>query len=612
MKRKHYLLALFNGVDDRFVMEAISSREPARPAIGKNRVILIAAAIALAALLVGCGIVYVLNMQNLKLGNQQITQERWDSENTEMVEETVNQQVLTLSGIKGTPNYQAALEWYEFMQSYDPDRSIQVSVNRKDLHLSEEYDFYAPYSQEMVDKIDEIAETYKLKLLGPWVVQNGYKTVLENLGIQSLLTEGSNASADDLRISATKNGYFHAHFMIHPAAQSNTWPYMPMVSYFYTPKDCFNPAIIELNDTGDWEEEHYTAASGYDLLILRSPSNWTSWIFCDRKDAVVYLRMETIWEVYSDDEVTRQPMTNAELHQILDMIDFSLTPQNYQETDSHKPGLTGGESQTQNGYTLEVRSVFTDGSNVRIIFGLTVPESVKLCKEDSIYGAAFGNFGSSSVMTPVVENDYQWMARGETMNAVEDPNGQDNTIQIFYETYAYPCAGDEMLCYKPGSSWKIRVQDISLDRAEYPGGTYAGTVPLGMAEGTWEFDITIPEDIDTRVIEFIAEPVTFLTRDGAELTPSRSVTITSFRLSSLRALITWKDDLFGPLFDQQRETCVVLKDGSRIPLNGGDYWIGKNYDPLPLDEVDYVELFNGIKLYPQYQIGSYESSINPT
>lgn len=599
MKRKHYLLDLFNGVDDCFVMEAIGSRESARPAAGRNRMILIAAAIALAALLVGCGIVYVLNMQNLKLGNQQITQERWDNENTEMVEETVNLQVLTLSGIKGTSYYQAALDWYEFMHSYDPDGSIQMATNCDELHIWGDYDFYSPYSQVMVDKIDEIAKTYNLTLLGPWVVQNGNESVLSNLGIKSLLTKNANAISENISISATENGHFHADFTIHPTDQNNAWPYMPIVSYFYTPRDCFNPAIIELNDTGDWEEEKYTTAAGNHLLILRSPSDWRSWIFCDRIDAMVYLRMETIWEVYSDDGVIQQPMTNAELHEILDLIDFSLTPHNYQETDSHKPGPAVGESQAQNGYTLEVRSIFTDGSNVRIIFGLTVPESVKLYKEDCIYGASFGNFGSNSVLTPVVEDDYQWMARGETMNVVEDPNGQDNTIQIIYETYAYPWVGDETFCYKPGSSWKIRVQNIGLERLEYPSGTYAGTVPLGTAEGNWEFDITIPEDTDTRVIEFIDAPVTFEARSGGWWAPLRNVTITSFQLSSLKADIMWKDDLYGALEDQQQETCVVLKDGSRIPLDGGDYWIGKNFAPIPLDEVDYVELFNGIKLYPQ-------------
>lgn len=562
-----------------------------------RRPLLIAAVIALIALLVGCGIVYVLTMQDLKLGDQTVTQERWDSDHVAMVTQTVNQQVLTLSGIKGTSNYQAALDWYEFMQSFDPDGSLQMTANRQELDSFDDYGFYAPYAQEMMEKIDEIVKTHDLKLLGSWVIQNGRKDALKSLGIESLLTSEAPAAMDRLSLSATKNGYFTATFQIRPTDGNNDWPYLPMVSYFYTPKDYFNPAIIELNDTGDWEEVNYTTASGYDLLILRSPSDWRSWIFCRRDDAVVYLRMETVWELYSDEGIACQSMTDKELTQILDMIDFSVVPQKCQSVHAETHSSNKGTKQTQNGYALEVKSAVTDGQNARIILTLTVPEGVELCKAESTYSAEFGNFGNFSILTSKVEDDYQRPAMGETLAAFEDHDGRDDTITILYETYSWDADG--RICFEPGTEWTVRVQDLYLERIEYPDGVYSGVIPLGTVEGVWEFDITFDEDSDTRAVEFIDEPVTFADHPNRQ----REVTITSFKLRGLGPEVTWKDDVSGKLADHRiepaRVTCVVLKDGSRIPLDGGDYMVSYDCSPIALDEVDHVELYNGIKLYPQ-------------
>ncbi len=553
-----------------------------------RRPLMIAAVIALTALLVGCGIVYVLTMQDLKLGEQTVTQERWDSEHAGMVTQTVNQQVLTLSGIKGTANYQAALDWYEFMQSFDPDKKLQMTADPEERDFSHDYDFYAPYAQEMVDKLDEIVNTYDLKLLGPWVVQNGGGDALNALGMESLLTSDAPATMDSLNVSATENGYFSADFTIQPT-DGRDWPYLPMLSYFYTPKDHFNPAIIELNDTGDWEEETYTTASGNDLLILRSPSDWRSWIFCTRDDAVVSVRMETIWELYSDKEVIRQPMTDQEVTQILDMIDFSAVPKTYQSISSETPSSHPGTKQTQNGYTLEVKSAVTDGRNARVILTLTAPEGVELCKADSEYSVGFGNFGNLNILTSKAEDDYRWVASGETLEAHEDHDGRDDTILVVYNTYSWD--EDGRVCFEPGSDWTIRIQDLYLERIEYPDGVYSGIVPLGTVEGVWEFDITFDEDSDTRAIEFIDQPVIFVDQS---ISGQREVSITSFKLRGLGPEVMWKDDVSGyGIF------YVVLKDGSRIPLDGGDYMLNYDDSPIALDEVDYVELFNGIKLYPQ-------------
>lgn len=67
-----------------------NAEEKKRPAV--RRPLLIAAIIAMMLLLVGCAVVYVLNMENLKLGQVQYTQEIYDYDTLEILgEETVTQ-----------------------------------------------------------------------------------------------------------------------------------------------------------------------------------------------------------------------------------------------------------------------------------------------------------------------------------------------------------------------------------------------------------------------------------------------------------------------------------------------------------------------------------------
>lgn len=138
-------------------------------ATGKKRLsvrksILIAAVIALTLLLVGCAVVYVLSMQEIKLGDQTVTYDVYDYDpqtGNPMAyagQESQTQQVLTLAGISNTPAAKAAREWYEFTETYDPDLEIKKSVWGNIPDFGDEYYGYDIYTQEMKDKLDEILE----------------------------------------------------------------------------------------------------------------------------------------------------------------------------------------------------------------------------------------------------------------------------------------------------------------------------------------------------------------------------------------------------------------------------------------------------------------------
>ena len=558
----------------------------------KPRPLLIAALIALMLLLVGCGVVYVLKMQDLKLGEAQVTQDRWDNQQHTMVSQTVSQQTLTLSGLKGTPNYQAAQEWYEFEQTYDPDHQIYFEAKDNPEEFPVQYAFYNPYTQDMVNKIEEICGKYDLQLVGAPVKAQSAKALLEYLDIDSILLPDAPAEAAYDYASYYEGGYFHTDVTFRMTDGADAWPYQSMLSFLYSPKDCFNNDLFDL--TGDdWHERNYTTKSGHDVLILRSPTVWASWVFCDLEEATVALRVETIFQVYTDEngyqEVIETPMTDEQLNQILDTINFDLKP------NPGDPNILEGQKsstdlvQTQNGYTIEVKQVFTDGQRVAITLGLTAPEDVDLEQYLNEPGLFFSrqNFG------PITGDIYSGSG---ALDRREDNDGKANTVEFFGVIERNVVDG---MAYPQGVTCNLYLENL-----------YAGPwgdpfdAPL-FVEGVWNFNITM-EDGDWREIEFVREPITTKVSTGWDASGNdvfEDVTLTSLKLRGFGGSFTstWEGggldlaDYRGGKFPT-----VVLKDGTKIRLNGslGIYDHEDQGKLIPLDDVDHLVLMDGTVLYP--------------
>ena len=152
------------------LLENILSASGHRPAERKQimkvkKPLLIAAIITAMAIFMGCAVA-ALSTKDLKLDEYKTTAPAWiDGDGQRHEAREVTKTVLSLQGIRDTPEQKAALEWYQFRKSYDPNKDIYLA-NKGKFQAPEKYAAYDVYSQEMVDKLDEIARKYDLQLLG--------------------------------------------------------------------------------------------------------------------------------------------------------------------------------------------------------------------------------------------------------------------------------------------------------------------------------------------------------------------------------------------------------------------------------------------------------------
>lgn len=260
-----------------------------------KRAVLIAAVITLTLLLAGCGIAYVLRLQNLKIGKQAIPQTQYDDSGNQIGETEVELDVLSMQGIKGSPNYLANQEWLAFTQSY-------TYTGGEYWESEPEYWAYSVQNQEMVDKLDEICAKYGLKIIGkPWHEHIDCNEFLKLLGVDSLLKPNADAA---LSIPAGRffpGGSFTIYGTLKLADTED------LFTYHCVKKDVFYD-VFGYVDADDLSQRNYTTTDGVNLLLLESDQS--GMILADREDCFLSLSIDLTGD--------------AALEQIAECFDFTV------------------------------------------------------------------------------------------------------------------------------------------------------------------------------------------------------------------------------------------------------------------------------------------------
>lgn len=320
------LLIGFGSVQDSYVISAEEFRQGKQKAqvkrLSTRKMWLIAAVIALMLLLVGCAVVYVLHLQDMKIGEEVITQEAWTGPSGEYVPSTewVNTQ-LSLQGYNGSPEQQALREWLDFKEQYDPDGTLMKENNMNESGVPEQYYItYDCYTFEMMDKLNEILDKYHLNALGTWIYFDRWETPLfyDALQLDSLCR----TDADVQRMAGyfSPEGSFHAVFGQTLAGDQEE----RLITYTYAKNSYFYPYYSAMRNIELWEEWHYTTADGSDVLLATYENALV--IICDCGDGFIHISTENNMLNPPFDN-TAEPMTRQNAEKIADSFNYSISPQ---------------------------------------------------------------------------------------------------------------------------------------------------------------------------------------------------------------------------------------------------------------------------------------------
>lgn len=536
---------------------------------GLRRPLLVAALVALLLLLVGCVAVYVLRSQDFIIGQRDSLQDVFDEYHRGVTATVpVSQQVLTFSGLQGSPNYQAAKEWYEYLQSYDPDGAIRKQAFQTDLEalFPDTYPAYGVYSQEMADKLKELAGKYNLKLLGTPVEFESMSGFTQALGIDHILLPDSRASAFLDGGECYSQGNFVLYMDLNLPKEK--WPYSVHTALQYFRKDCLSTEVEYLNENEDWKEWTYTTASGATVLILRAAQG-RAYLFCDCGDAAMTVNFEAGFNPLTDmPDFQPEWMRDRQVEQIADAIDFTVRP-------TLPDASVAAAAAHPVGWEIETKSVIFDGSVGRVVFHLTAPAGTQLPDAENADYVYPQNDDLLIPDTGSFDPNY-WQVFSE-----EDGDGKDNTIDLVY-IFGMVTVDDPD--FPQDAGWRAHLVDLMTTN-------WDGFSPVNqvVAQGVWEPELSFA-DCDRRKIDFLHSPLQIAV-DGAP------ITIASLQLRTMGTLMTVTEGMEDAGF---MVLTVVMKDGTEVYLGIGDSTgnVTRNVaeTPIDLNQVSLLRLPDGTEL----------------
>ena len=464
------LLTAMSGIDGRYIEEAAPAAAPKTRSL--RRPLLVAAAIAAALLLVGCGIVYALRLQDMSIGKASYTQ-RFDDKGKAIDPVEKSLDIITPYGRSGDAIQQALKEWYEFQESYDPD--YLLATNEPDIPgIPNQYEYtYSCYTQEMVDKVNEIAAKYDLKLLEEWIPFQRYQSdiFLEETGIQSLLLPDSGAQITGMVGMLYPPYNFSMEFNL-VTENAGTL----MTSYGYARKDYFPRAFPGGMDIDAYEQWDHTTPDGTKVLLALSGKGQGE-IIAEQENAMIMISIDgnraTSHTNYPD---ASEVMTKAELESIADQFDYSIQPKEVDRAVVEEKLAVAEEAyQAEHAYAPETYTDFSDYLKKSVY----IPDESRQYAFSDLTGDGvdellLGRDGAffywlSMENGEVVENMYgdTYLCKGNILELYEAP---DMYWDIERHTYVKPenggCGNKIVAVERVGSQWYRSYDLYERDKTE--------------------------------------------------------------------------------------------------------------------------------------------------
>lgn len=302
---------------------------------------LIAAVLGVMVFLMGCAVV-VFTLKDMQIGEYTNVVERYiDEDGSKIRNYEITKDVISLQGIKGSPSQMAAQEWHEFESIYDLDHKLLDEADRNPIEVSREYDAYFVYTYDMVDKVDEIAEKYGLKLAGPVAVvqRENPEIFYESLGISGFVRDEAGAELEFWCGYFYACGNFNAEFDLLLTAP-DAWEHKINGSMRYCGKDYLDTVFAHISAVENFTQWTYRLADGEEVLIVTGDEH--ALILCDREDAFISVALQTM---HCDENNVLTNMSKRDIELAADAIDFTITTQ--------KPDMAEANRRIQQAYEKE-------------------------------------------------------------------------------------------------------------------------------------------------------------------------------------------------------------------------------------------------------------------
>ena len=551
-----------------------------RPRRAIRRPLLAAALIGAALLLVGCAVAYVLNLEKIKIsaGTEQRDYSLVDGVYVKDPH-TVNTTTLTLAGLEGSDAYKACADFYVFQEEYTANGEKMAENG------TVPEDYWETYSDVMNAKAQELAEKYGLKPEGKLLEFRTVRNLCDALGVERFARENPEISVNIGGGSCYDTGNFWLNLdLVFPEGKGYAVLNSPG-TLRWNRKDCFSRDYRALTDSGDWVEKNYTTASGSSVLILYSPTQETGFVICDRGEALMTLEFNANIEYLSEEggvvssELVR--MTDRQLELVADAVDFSIHPKTPTQADVEAQKAISREA-TQNGYTLTLKGVETDGYVARILLSLAAPEGTTFPTDGNLIFAED---------TLVDENGVEAMG-AFSIESVDDGDGKSNTADLLLIRNRATEGGSAP--FTAGTTWNLYLVDIVYSAWNAESGIIRDT----LAEGEWMLPISFDdENGDYRELELVSDPITMEASVGWDATGKdapESFRVTSVKLRSQSISLTadvGEKTYADFFFLNGNGTYVVMKDGSMVEVMNQAF-----RQPIDPEQADYVLFADGTKL----------------
>jgi len=290
---------------------------PVRRKAPVKRAALIAAVVALLLLLVGCAAVYVLHLQDLKVGEYRPIPNPVYDKNGDVVPVGTHplQTQLSLQGA----NQEALIEWSQFKRDYSPSEEPEVLAKNRATAVPDNYrEVYDCTTWEMMEKLDEITSTHGLTLLSREIDCDGFESgvLFGALGIDPVYQ----GTAEYLDSYFYPEGTFKLYLLFQ--TDSEAWPYENNhAQYYFSRKSYFDPNSMVIEGFEDCTQWNYTRKDGRKILLAMNGEQ--AWIFADREDAFITISFSCVKWV----DGAQVKMTREVLEEIAEHFDLSPQPQ---------------------------------------------------------------------------------------------------------------------------------------------------------------------------------------------------------------------------------------------------------------------------------------------